>query len=71
MNNYPTFQEAIDTVESLPPDQQLMLIELIENRLRERKRNELLQNIVQSEQDYDQGNIRRGSVADLMAELDE
>lgn len=71
MNTYPTFQEAIDTVEALPPDQQVMLIEIIQNRLRERKRNELLKNIVQSEQDYDQGNIRRGSVADLMAELDE
>jgi hypothetical protein len=71
MNTYPTFQEAIDTVEALPPEQQAMLIEIVQNRLRERKRTELLQNIAQGEQDYAQGKVCRGSVTDLMMELDE
>ncbi|HAC62836.1 MAG TPA: hypothetical protein DCF68_04695 [Cyanothece sp. UBA12306] len=71
MNTYPTFQEAIDTVEALPLEQQIMLIEIIQNRLRERKRTQLLENVEQAEQDYHQGNINRGSVANLMAELDE
>ncbi len=71
MNTYTSFQEAIDTVEALPLDQQAMLIKIIQNRLRERKRTELLENIAQVEQDYAQGNIRRGSIADLMAELEE
>jgi len=71
MKTYPTFQEALDTVESLTIDEQTMLIEIIQNRLREQRRQELLENITQSEQDYAQGNFHRRSVDDLMMELEE
>jgi hypothetical protein len=36
----------------------------------QQRRDELLKEITQAENDYAQGNVRRGSVADLMA-LDE
>ena len=71
MKPYPTFQEALDTVESLTIDEQTMLIEIIQNRLREQQRQELLKNVAQSEKEYIQGNFRRGSVDDLMSELEE
>jgi len=71
MKTYPTFQEALDTVESLTIDEQAMLIEIIQNRLREQQRQQLLKNVTQSEKEYTQGNFRRGSVDDLMAELEE
>jgi hypothetical protein len=71
MKTYPTFQEALDTVESLTIDEQTMLIEIIQNRLREQQRQELLKNVAQAEKEYAQGNFRRGSVDDLMAELEE
>jgi len=71
METYPTFQEALDTVESLTIDEQTMLIEIIQNRLREQQRQELLKNVAQAEKEYAQGNFRRGSVDDLMAELEE
>ena len=60
MKTYPTFQEALDTVESLTIDEQTMLIEIIQNRLREQQRQELLKNVAQSEKEYTQGNFRRG-----------
>ena len=47
-----TFQQAIETVEALSPEEQAMLLEIIQNRLREQKRQELLENIKQSEQHY-------------------
>ena len=71
MKTYPTFQEALDTVESLTIDEQAMLIEIIQNRLREQQRQELLKNVAQAEKEYNQGNFHRGSVDDLMAELEE
>ena len=49
MKTYPTFQEALDTVESLTIDEQAMLIEIIQNRLREQQRQELLKNVAQAE----------------------
>ena len=70
MKTYPTFQEALDTVESLTIDEQTMLIEIIQNRLREQQRQELLKNVAQSEKEYTQGNFRRGAVDDLMTELE-
>jgi hypothetical protein len=65
----PTFQEALDIVESLTIDEQTMLIEIIQNRLREQQRQELLKNVTQSEKEYIQGNFRRGSVDELMDEV--
>ncbi len=70
MKTYLTFQEALDTVESLTIDEQAMLIEIIQNRLREQQRQQLLKNVTQSEKEYTQGNFRRGSVDDLMVELE-
>ena len=69
MKTYPTFQEALDTVESLTIDEQTMLIEIIQNRLREQQRQELLKNVAQSEKEYIQGNFLRGSVDELMNEV--
>ena len=69
MKTNPTFQEALDIVESLTIDEQTMLIEIIQNRLREQQRQELLKNVTQSEKEYIQGNFRRGSVDELMDEV--
>ncbi|MEA5510477.1 hypothetical protein VB715_11945 [Crocosphaera sp. UHCC 0190] len=71
MENTSTFQKAIETVEALSPEEQTILIDIIQNRLGEHKRQELLQDITEAEQNYLSGNFKQGSVADLMAELDE
>ena len=69
MKTNPTLQQALDTVESLSFDQQAMLIEIIQHRLREQRRQELLSNVAQSEKDYSEGNVHGETVDDLMAEL--
>ncbi|OUL24125.1 hypothetical protein BV372_29235 [Nostoc sp. T09] len=65
------FQKALEAVEALDPEAQAMLVDIIQKRLKRQRRDNLLTQIVQAENDYAQGNIRRGSVADLIAELDE
>lgn len=65
------FQKAIETVEALDPEAQAILVDIIQKRLKQQGRDELLKAVAEAENDYAQGNIRRGSVADLMAELDE
>jgi hypothetical protein len=62
----PTFQSAIAIVESLPVEQQTMLVKIINNRLKEQRRSELIAEVKIAEQEYTQGNVKRGSVADLM-----
>ena len=71
MLNNSTFQQAIETVEALSLEEQAMLLEIIQNRLREDKRQELLENIKQSEQDYAEGNVKRGLVSYWMKDLEQ
>lgn len=66
-----TLQEALDVIEALDPEEQAILIDIISKRLSQQPRHELLKEIAQARSSYQQGNIKRGSVADLMAELDE
>lgn len=64
-------QQAIDLVESLPIDHQAVLIDLIQKRLHQQKRSQLIQEVKAAETEYAQGNVNRGTIADLMAELDD
>ena len=63
------FQEVIETVEALPPDDQTLLIEIIHQRLIQQRRAELTADIAEARAAYQRGEVRRGTVADLMKEL--
>jgi hypothetical protein len=65
------FQQAIDTIESLPLETQEALIGIVQNRLREKRRSILMEAVTDSEKAYAVGNVRRGSAADLLAELED
>ena len=65
----PIFQEAIDIVESLPERQQENLIDIIRLRLIDRRRDLLVKNIKKARDEYAKGEVRRGTVDDLMKDL--
>lgn len=64
-----SFQEVLERVESLPPDDQELLIELVRRRLIQHRRAELVMEVAEARQAYQQGRVRRGTVDDLMKEL--
>ena len=66
-----TFQDALDVVESLPEHQQEDLIDIIRRRIIEQRRNLLAENIKKAKQEFARGEVKRGSVDDLMKELAE
>jgi hypothetical protein len=66
-----TFQVALETVEELTPEDQEMLVEIVRRRLIEQRRAELAQDIAAAREAYGRGDVRRGTVDDLMAELAE
>jgi len=66
-----TFQKALDIVESLPEYQQEDLIDIIRRRLVEQRRNRLADSIREAREEYARGEVRKGSVDDLMKELSE
>ena len=67
----PRFQEVIEVIEELPPDDQVLLIEIIRRRLIPHRRAELTAEIAEARNAYRQGNVHRGTVADLMEEIAE
>jgi len=65
------FQDVIETVEALPPDDQALLVEIIRQRLIQYRRRELAAEIAEAREAYRCGEVHRGTVADLMEELTE
>lgn len=65
------FQQALEAVEVLSLEDRAMLLDILQNRLRQQRRNELLKEVAEVRQEYAEGNVKFGSVADLMAELDD
>ena len=63
------FQETIEAVENLPPDDQALLIEIIRQRLIQQRRTALAADIAEARNAYERAEVRRGGVADLMQEL--
>jgi len=67
----PRFQEVIEVIETLPPEDQVLLIEIIHRRLIQDRRSELATEITEAREAYRQGDVHRGSVTDLMEEIAE
>ena len=62
-------QQALDLVESLPPDEQETLIDLIRRRLVERRRAEIARNAEETLQAVRDGRAHYGSVEELQRDL--
>jgi hypothetical protein len=65
------FQQILEIVESLPDEQQQDLFEIIRHRRRDHRREGLAASIEQARRELARGEVRRGTVDDLMAEMRE
>jgi len=65
------FQELIDSIEELSLDEQELLLEIVHKRIIDQKRSKLEERIAEARESYRKGEVRRGTVADLMKVLDE
>ena len=63
-------QRVIEDVETLPVDDQMLLIEIIRQRLIQHRRSDLIADVAEARQAYQDGDVRRGTVDDLLKELD-
>lgn len=66
----PSLQSAIDAVETLPAEEQAMVLEIIERRLAQQRREDLIQRVAEARADYQRDLVRRGSVKEILAEID-
>ena len=63
-------QEILAAIEALPQDDQAQLMGLLRQRSLVYRRAELVAQVAEARQAYQQGQVQRGSVADVMKSLD-
>jgi hypothetical protein len=64
------FQQVIETVESLPPDEQLLLIDIIRQRLIEQRRADIANAAESTLKAVREGRARFGTLEDLKRDLE-
>ena len=64
-----TFDEALDIIESFPEEQRESIVEIVKLRLTEERRERLAQTVKEARQEYARGEVRRGTVDDLIREI--
>ena len=64
-----SFQDLIEAVESMPLEDQSMLVELINKRIIEKRRAELVAEVQDARSAFKRGDVKRGTFEDLMKDL--
>ncbi|GBO52766.1 hypothetical protein APA_567 [Pseudanabaena sp. lw0831] len=64
------FQEALNAIDALSLDDQAALIDVLNNRLKLRQRQQVVKEVREVQQEYREGKFKSGSVDDFLAELD-
>lgn len=64
------FNQILEMIDTLSSDEQEDLITIVRHRQIEKRREEIANNMKQAQQDYENGTVFRGTVEDIMAELD-
>ena len=64
-----TFDEALDIIESFPEEQRESIVEIVKRRLTEERRERLAQTVKEAREEYARGEVRRGTVDELIHEI--
>jgi hypothetical protein len=70
MNNQNILDEILDKVDEMPLEEQGILGDLIKKRYNEKRRGEILANVRKTRREHTKGQTSRGTVLDLVKELD-
>jgi hypothetical protein len=70
MQSQHALDEILDRVDEMPLEDQNMLVDLLANRYRERRRDEILANSRRTVEEYNEGLTSKGTVSDLLRELE-
>jgi hypothetical protein len=65
----PTFNEILEASEQLPIEDQENLVQILENRLREKKRNALVEDVTEAQEEFAQGKCQSVTPEQLMKEI--
>ena len=64
-----TYGQVIDSIEALPADQQECLVELMQKRLAERRREALVKSVGQARKEFKAGKLRPTTPSQIMRKV--
>ena len=64
-----TFAEVLETIEKFTVDEKETLVDILQHRISEYRRNQLLKDIETAEQEFEQGLCKPMSVDEFMKEV--
>ncbi|MBV6623660.1 MAG: hypothetical protein KI793_12120 [Rivularia sp. (in: Bacteria)] len=70
MAKFSRFNQVLESIETLSLSEQEALIQVVRQRLVEKRRDEIAVNIAQAQFEYAKGEVFRGTVSEIMDELD-
>ncbi len=71
MNTTSKFNDALEFIETFSIDEQEEILEIVEKRLRDKKRKILIENIAEAEKDFENGNYITGTPEELIKAIEE
>ena len=70
MKQTAVFNDVLDAADALPIQQQEDLVRILKSRMIDQKRESLAQSVREARAEYARGEVEKGSVADLMRDLE-
>ena len=70
MAEFSRFDQVLESIETLSLSEQEALIKVVRQRIVEKRRDEIAANIAQAQVEYTKGEVFRGTVSEIMDELD-
>jgi len=64
-----TFAEVLETIEKFTVDEKETLVDILQNRLREIKRQRIVKSVKESQREFEKGKLKPASVDDIMKEV--
>ena len=65
------FEQVLEKVDTMPLEEQELIIDILKNRYREKRREDILKNAKRTLEEYRKGLASEGTVADLLEELED
>jgi hypothetical protein len=69
MGNITTFNEVLESADNLPLDDQITLLEVLQRRVIEHRREELSKEIQDAQKEFQEGRCKPTTPSDLMKEI--
>lgn len=64
-----TFAEVLETIETLTVDEKETLVDILQHRLQENKRQRIVESVKESRREFENGELKSSSVDDIMKEI--